>query len=257
LPKLIDIPARRACPERVQLPYREGTMNPIRLALVGDYNSDVPAHQAIPKALRLSGDRLGVAVEPVWMHTATLDVSQLAAVSGIWCVPASPYASTDNALGAIRFARETRRPFLGTCGGFQHALLEYTHNVLGHPEADHAETSPDAAMLLISRLSCSLVEQRRTVALAEGSRLRTIFGTDHAEEEYRCNYGLNPQYESILRGALQVAARDGAGEVRAIELTGHPFFVATLFQPERAALRGAEHPLVTAFVEAAGKVDRA
>lgn len=37
-----------------------------------------------------------------------------------------------------------------------------------------------------------------------------------------------------------------------MELAGHPFFVATLFQPERAALRGVEHPLVTAFVAAAG-----
>jgi CTP synthase len=45
-----------------------------------------------------------------------------------------------------------------------------------------------------------------------------------------------------------VSARDDAGDVRAVELPGHPFFLGTLFQPERSALRGAEHPLVTAFV---------
>jgi CTP synthase (UTP-ammonia lyase) len=229
-------------------------MKTVRLALVGDYNPDVAAHQAIPKALRLSGEHLGVVAEPVWTHTATLDVSRLAAFAGIWCVPASPYASAERALAAIRFARETGCPFLGTCGGFQHALLEYARNVLGHSGADHAETSPDAVMPLISRLSCPLVEQRGQVTLTEGTRLRAIYGAERADEGYHCNYGLNPEYRSILQGPLQVAARDASGEVRAVELTGHPFFVATLFQPERAALRGAEHPLVTAFVEAAGKV---
>ncbi len=229
-------------------------MRTVSLALVGDYNPDVPAHQAIPEALRLSAERLGVSVEPVWKHTSTLgpDVAkQLADFAGIWCVPASPYASTDGALAAIRFARESGRPFLGTCGGFQHALLEYARNVLGL-EAAHAETAPDAAQPLISRLSCSLVEQRGTVTLAEGSRLRAVYGAAQAEEGYRCNYGLNPAYEPLFRGGpLRVAARDAAGEVRAVELAGHPFFVATLFQPERAALEGAEHPLVTAFVAAA------
>jgi CTP synthase (UTP-ammonia lyase) len=233
-------------------------MRTVRVALLGDYDSDVPAHQAIPQALHLSAERLGLRVDPVWTHTSTLgaDVaSQLAGFAGIWCVPASPYANTEGVLAAIRFARESGRPFLGTCGGFQHALLEYARNVLGRGEADHAETSPDASVPLISRLSCSLVEQRGKVRLVEGSRLRAVYGANQAEEGYRCNYGLNPEYESIFRGtALEVVARDAAGEVRAIELGGHPFFIATLFQPERAALAGAEHPLITAFVAAAVKV---
>jgi CTP synthase (UTP-ammonia lyase) len=228
-------------------------MKTVRIALVGDCDPSVVAHQAIPEALRLSGQRLGIAIDPVWTHTSTLGpgVPQLADFAGIWCVPASPYANTDGALAAIRFARESGRPFLGTCGGFQHALLEYARNVLGRPEADNAETSPDAAMPLVARLSCSLVEKRGQVRFVEDSRLRSIYGADCADEGYHCNYGLNPEYESIFRGApLKIAARDEAGEVRAMELSGHPFFIGTLYQPERAALRGAEHPLVTAFVAA-------
>jgi CTP synthase (UTP-ammonia lyase) len=53
-----------------------------------------------------------------------------------------------------------------------------------------------------------------------------------------------------MSGPLQITARDEDDEVRAIELDGHPFFVATLFQPERAALRGRLPPLVGAFVRA-------
>jgi CTP synthase (UTP-ammonia lyase) len=232
-------------------------MNPLRIALIGDYQPAVIAHQAIPEALRLAAAHAGRAVEPVWVGTATLgeDVpAQLAPFDGIWCVPASPYANTAGALEAIRFARESGRPYLGTCGGFQHALLEFARNVLGRNDADHAETRPDAALPLIAPLSCSLVERTGAVLFPEGSRLRGIYGVAEAEEGYHCNYGLNPRYATLLEGSpLRVCGRDRAGEVRAVELDGHPFYFATLFQPERAALRGAAHPLVNAFAAAAGR----
>src|ERR1700733_4216670 len=125
-----------------------------RVALVGDYNQSVIAHQAIPEALRLAA-RPEQSIEPVWIHTACIRdaTADLAGFDGIWCVPASPYASMEGALDAIRFARESGRPFLGTCGGFQHAVLEYARNVCNLRAADHAETSPDAAVLLISPLT--------------------------------------------------------------------------------------------------------
>ena len=41
------------------------------------------------------------------------------------------------------------------------------------------------------------------------------------------------------------------GEARVVELESHPFFVATLFQPERSALSGVTHPLILAYLKAA------
>src|SRR4051812_17640415 len=120
----------------------------VRIALVGDFDPVVTAHRAIPEALALSARRLGVDAAPEWVRTDAIDPAapELAGVAGIWCVPASPYASTAGALAAIRFARESPLPFLGTCGGFQHAVLEYARNVLRLRDADHAETTPDAAV---------------------------------------------------------------------------------------------------------------
>jgi CTP synthase (UTP-ammonia lyase) len=46
------------------------------------------------------------------------------------------------ALAAIRHARERRLPFLGTCAGFQHAVVEYARNVLGWLDADHGRFLP-------------------------------------------------------------------------------------------------------------------
>jgi CTP synthase (UTP-ammonia lyase) len=55
----------------------------------------------------------------------------------------------------------------------------------------------------------------------------------------------------IENSGLEIVARGESGEVRAVELRGHPFFIGTLFQPERTALKGELHPLVAAFIQAA------
>jgi CTP synthase (UTP-ammonia lyase) len=218
-----------------------------RVALVGDYNQSAIAHQAIPEALRLAG------VEAVWVHTASIRdaAADLAGFDGIWCVPASPYANMEGALNAIRYARESGRPFLGTCGGFQHAVVEYARNVCGLWDASHAETHPGAAAPVVSPLSCPLVEETEEIVLQDGGKLRSAYGVERITEGYHCNYGLNREYETLLfRNGLRPTAHTLRGEVRAVELSAHPFFVATLFQHERRALRGEIPPLVSALVAA-------
>jgi CTP synthase (UTP-ammonia lyase) len=156
-------------------------------------------------------------------------------------------------LEAIGWARERKLPFLGTCGGFQHALIEFGRNVAGLVGADHAETAPDAQILLVTRLACSLVEKSGAVRLVAGSRLRAAYGTDQAVEGYHCNFGLNAACRQALEKAgLRFTAFDAEGDVRGAEWPEQPFFVGTLFQPERAALRGQLPPVVRAFVEAVG-----
>lgn len=226
------------------------------IALVGDYSPDVIAHRAIPFALELARAATGDDLQWRWFHTGsfTEPARALASCDAVWLVPASPYANTAGALDAVRFARETGRPFLGTCGGLQHALIEYARNVLGLPEADHAETHPSGTTLVIAPLACSLVEQSARLRFSPGSRLREIYGQDQAEEGYRCNYGPSAAYrDAFERAGLRFSAFDDAGEIRAGELPPavHPFFIGTLFQPERAALRGQLPPLVRAFVHAA------
>lgn len=228
-----------------------------RIALIGDYNEAVVAHRAIPIALKLAAEALHADVSWEWLHTRTLvgDVNaMLAPYSGAWCVPASPYENGAGAIAAIRFARETQRPFLGTCGGFQHAMIEYAQSVWGI-DASHAETDPTGANLVIAPLMCALVEVKGALHFMSGSRLADIYGSSTATEEYHCSYGLNPEYAKRLEvGPLTVAARDDEGSVRAVELAGHAFFIGTLFQPERAALRNQLPPLAKAFVAAVAAV---
>lgn len=227
-------------------------MQALSIGLIGDRDDNVVAHRAIPLALAMAAEVVGVPVEPRWIGTETIGNGKLLdEVDALWCVPASPYRNMDGALTAIRHAREARKPFLGTCGGFQHAVIEYARHVLGWADAEHAETAPDAARPVIVPLSCGLVEVRDTVHLRPGSRIAAVYGTDLIEEGYHCRYGLGSGFrEAIADQPLRVTAVDDQDDVRALELEGHPFFVATLFQHERAALNGVCPPLVRAFVQA-------
>lgn len=226
--------------------------NAISIALIGDYDPQVTAHQAIPIALGMAARHADRDVQFKWLATERINAhAALHDFDGFWCVPASPYRDMDGALRAIRFAREQQRPFLGTCGGFQHAVLEYARNVLGWEDAEHGETHPDATRALLTPLTCSLVEAVDSIHLVEGSLIAKAYESAEIREGYRCRYGVNPEFErALLSQQLQAVGHDSMGDLRAVELRGHPFFVATLFQPERAALKDTLPPLVRALIEA-------
>lgn len=229
--------------------------------MVGERDEQKRAHRAIDACFRLQQQRHPDAPEFRWMATARLGADRahdvLGTAVGVWCTPGSPYVHTGGALAAIRFARENGRAFLGTCGGFQHALMEYGAAVLGLPAA-HAELSGEAADPLIMKLQCSLAETRAMVVAEPAGWYGRLVGAARTTEEFNCNYGLSPSFEPRFAGSeLEFVARDEEGQARVFRHTRHPFFVGTLFQPERRALRGELHPLVAAFFEAASRAVRA
>jgi CTP synthase (UTP-ammonia lyase) len=79
----------------------------------------------------------------------------------------------NGALEAISFAREARRFFLRTRGGFQHTIIEYVRNVSGLVKFDRAESNPKAFRPLIAPLACSRVDGEGTVyvRLAQGKSM--------------------------------------------------------------------------------------
>ena len=226
--------------------------NGLLVGLVGDHDPSITAHRAIPIALARAAESRGLDLRAEWVGTETItSTTRVSSFDGLWCVPGSPYRSMDGALLAIRHARERGVPYLGTCAGFQHAVIEYARNVLRWSDAEHGESAPDAARAVISPLDCALIEVSGPLRLLSGTRIEKAYGSDRASEEYHCRFGLNREFqEALVAGPLRAAATDDKGDVRAVELDGHPFFVAMLCQPERAALRGLTPALVAAFVAA-------
>lgn len=221
----------------------------MKIALIGDYNEQVDAHRAIPLAIRLASED----VDFEWLHTNEVDVDGLEQYSGFWVVPASPYENKDNVMQVIEFARVNNVPFLGTCGGCQHAVLEYAVNVLGYAKADNGEDNPTTTMPLIAPLSCRLNAANEVVNLVEGSIVAECYGTSTINEIYNCGYGINAKYLGLFENSgLHFSGFNDDGDPRTIEIPGNDFFVGTAFQPERSAFLGEGHPLVDRFVQSLG-----
>ncbi|SDT64129.1 glutamine amidotransferase-related protein [Actinoplanes derwentensis] len=238
-----------------------------RIALVGDRSPSVRAHTRIPALLDVLRDEADLDV--YWIPTpAARDPAALRGFDGIWLVPGSPYRSPEGGINAARIARTEGIPFLGTCGGFQHAMLEFARNVCGFTTAAHAEDSVDADHPLpgprdpqdspeggeddlIVELACSLVGHEAAVDLTFGSLIERLLGASRTVERYHCSYGLAESHLDLLTThGMRFTGRDESGAIRAAELSDHPFYLATLFQPELSGDGTDPHPIIRGFIQA-------
>ena len=227
------------------------------IAIIGEYNPTFPPHISTSAAIKHSRSASGIDVDGIWVSTEEIDKTLFERFSGIWVAPGSPYKNMAQALSAIRYARENGIACFGTCGGFQHMIIEYARNVLGFKDAGHAEYDPYASNLFITQLACSLAGREMELTFSPGSRVAEIYGATSVTEQYYCNFGVNPDYVSLLQsGSLKITGSDSEGEIRVIELPGHPFFLGTLFVPQTSSRVDQPHPLVTAFMRAVHETGR-
>jgi len=90
------------------------------------------------------------------------------------------------------------------------------------------------------------------VTLRPRTRAAGLYGgADAADENFYCNYGVNPDWACRLEDrGLRVSGVGDAEEMRIVELPEHPFFVATLFLPQARSSPAAPHPLLVGFAVA-------
>lgn len=224
----------------------------VQIALLGEFDPGFRPHVATAEALAHSAESLGVSVAPYWVSTLDAGPDLFERFHALWVAPGSPYRDLPRTLSAIQHAREHALPCFGTCGGFQHIILEYARNVLGFTDAQHAEYDPYASNLFVSELACSLAGREMKLEFTPGSRVASIYQSTTATEEYYCNFGVAPERVGLLEsGPLRVTGADAEGEVRVVEIPDHPFFIGTLFVPQARSRPGRAHPLVNAFLRAA------
>ncbi len=127
-------------------------------------------------------------------------------------------------------------------------------------DADSVENFAETRNPVITPVSCALPNVKPgdpkmsgtdPVHIVAGTRLHAAVGKATLAGEYFCNYAVNEAYEPRFTAAgLKVSGRGNGGETRAVELDGHRFFVATLFQPQLTSSAQEPHPLIVAFLEA-------
>ncbi len=96
------------------------------------------------------------------------------------------------------------------------------------------------------------------MTLRPGTRAADLYGAGEAVESYYCNYGVNAEYvDRLEKGGLTPSGVGDDGEVRIVELSDHPFYVATLFLPQARSSPASPHPVLSGFAAAVrGAADR-
>lgn len=223
-----------------------------RIAILGDFNPIYSTHHALNDSVRQIIKKFDEDIQFDWISTDIFNFRTAfnTLYCGLWIAPGSPYEDAKNVLDTITYVRQNSIPTFGNCGGFQHMVIEYARNVCGIPDADHEETNPNSKDLLISKLSCSLVEQEEQLTIiSENSILFDIVKTKKLLGKYFCSYGINSKYLDILKvNGLKTTAVSYDGQVRSFEIENHPFFLGTLFQPALTSTIDEPNPLIVEFV---------
>jgi CTP synthase (UTP-ammonia lyase) len=226
-------------------------MTKAKIAIVGDFNSTLRSHILLNQSLNWLQEKNEFRYE--WLETTQVKDEGhrlLDQYRGIWSAPGGPFKSLEGALTAIRYARERNIPHLGTCGGFQHTIIEIARNVLGITNAQHEEYESTSQLLIINRMACSLSGKTMAIKIEEKSQAFKCYKKAQAMEDYFCNFGINPNYRDKLEHTiLKISGIDQDNEIRIMEIPKNDFFIATLFVPQTKATKEKPHPIIKSFIE--------
>ncbi len=243
----------------------------VDIALVGKYVELHDAYLSVAEALSHAGFAFGTKVNIRWVnseeledHPETLE-TELAGVSGIVVPGGFGVRGTEGKIATIRYAREHKIPFLGLCLGMQCAVIEFARDVCGMEGANSGEFDPEGKYPVIDLMPDQedVTDKGGTMRLgiypcklSAGSLARKLYGGEEiVYERHRHRYEVNNAFrlEMADKGLIISGTSPDGRLVEMIELSDHPFFIATQAHPEFKSRPTRPHPLFRGFMEAAIK----
>jgi CTP synthase len=239
----------------------------LKIALVGKYVALEDAYLSVVEALRHSGFMHGCKIDIDWVDSETLEsdagaLDRLGKADGILVPGGFGGRGIEGKIRAARVARENQIPYLGVCLGMQIAVSEFARHVADMPGANSTEFDIETEWPVIDLLP----EQKEVsdlggtmrlgadpVKLHEGTRARDLYGEAVIYERHRHRYEVSISLRKKLEAAGLVVSGTSPDErlVEIIELSEHPFFVASQFHPEFKSRPEKPAPLFREFVAAA------
>jgi CTP synthase len=238
----------------------------VTIGVVGKYVDLPDAYLSVVEALRHAGRTSSVKVNVRWIAAENIDGmlvdSYLEDLDGILVPGGFGIRGIEGKIQAIRYAREHKVPFLGLCLGLQCAVIEYSRNVLGLSNAHSSEFDPLTPDPVID-----LMETQKDVSdkggtmrlgvypakLEAGSLARSLYGSEVVYERHRHRWEVNNRYRQALTDAGMAMSGLSPDDrlVEFIEVSDHPYFIATQAHPELISRPDSPHPLFDGFVAAA------
>ena len=238
----------------------------VTIGIVGKYVDLPDAYLSVAESLRHAAAALGLRLDLRWVPsdelTGLLSESYLEDLDGIVIPGGFGYRGVEGKIQATRYARENDVPLLGLCLGLQCAVIEFARTVLGMTDANSTEFDPSTPDPVIDLMASQEdVEDKGgtmrlglyAAKLAEGSRVRSLYGNELVYERHRHRWEVNNRYRKDLEnnGMRLSGLSPDDNLVEYIELIDHPFFVGTQAHPEFRSRPDDPHPLFVGLVEAA------
>lgn len=256
----VDIENWKHFLERLHNPKHE-----ITVGLVGKYVELKDAYKSIREALIHGGvaNETKVHIKSIHSEEITRENAKemLAGVDGILVAPGFGIRGVEGKINAVEYARVNNIPFLGICLGMQCAVVEFARNVLGYADAHSREMNTDTKHPVIDIMAEQkhIVNMGGTMRLgaypcrvSEDSNLFKAYGETLISERHRHRYEFNNAYMEEFKkyGMKMVGINPDTNLVEAVEVEGHPWYVAAQYHPEYKSTVAKPHPLFVGFVKA-------
>jgi CTP synthase len=238
----------------------------VQVAMVGKYVELTDSYKSLNEALTHGGIANECRVQVTYVDSEKIEQEgmpdSVRSADAILVPMGFGPRGTEGKIAAVRYARESKIPFLGICFGMQMAVIEFARHVCGLDKANSSEVDPATPHPVIDLMTAQrgLTQKGGTMrlgaypcVLAEGSRARRLYNRKKTSERHRHRYEFNNAYrERLEKGGLVLSgvSPDG-GLVEMIELKDHPWFLGSQFHPELKSRPMDCHPLFKGFIKAA------
>lgn len=266
----------------------ENPAQKVSVAIIGKYLANgsfsmTDSYISICHALIHAGAELNAGVDITWIDAERYETNpeslhELHSFHGIIIPGGFGNTGVEGKIKAITYARTHGIPFMGLCYGLQLATIEFARNVCGMEGAHTTEVDASTPYPIIDVLplqkellkaqqyggtmrlgayEATLIPRSRVHALYQkplGAEVSVVY------ERHRHRYEVNPQFVDQLQSQGLIFSGhhvrdDGTKLMEFLELSDHPFFVATQAHPEFKSRLGNPNPLFAGFVAACVKGD--
>jgi CTP synthase len=241
----------------------------VTIGITGKYTSVRDSYASIINALEHSSIALDCRAKINWIDTGVITDKNVAEhlkdVDGIIVPGGFGVRGTEGKIVCIKYARENNLPFLGICFGFQMAVIEFARNVCGLKKANSTEIEPACGEPVIDILP----EQKKIEGLGGNMRLggqnielkpdtlawKLFNKVDRTRLRFRHRYEVDPRFIETLEKAGLVFSGKAPNQpiMQILELSGHPYFIATQAHPCLTSRPLYPQPMFVGLVAAAMK----
>ena len=235
----------------------------VKIAILGKYFGLPDSYMSVVESLKHACLQNKVNLDLQWIDADSYDVEDIANLNGVVVPGGFGVRGIEGKISAIQYLRENKIPFLGICLGLQCAVIEFARNVCGISEANSAEFSQNTKDFVIDLLPNQDLDKDDVGAsmrlgtypckITKDTITSEIYNDEVIYERHRHRYEVNNKYRDVLEknGLVFSGLSPDNNLVEMIELTDHPFFVASQFHPEFKSRPWEPAPMFNKFIQKA------